>query len=32
VRAGIVSAEALYEVLGAAGEPDQPEVPGKQAA
>ena len=24
VRAGIISAEALYEVLGAAGEPDQP--------
>jgi type IV pilus assembly protein PilB len=24
VRAGIVSAEALYEVLGAAGEPDEP--------
>jgi hypothetical protein len=23
VRAGIVSAEALYEVLGSAGEPDE---------
>jgi type II secretory ATPase GspE/PulE/Tfp pilus assembly ATPase PilB-like protein len=34
VRAGIVSAEALYEVLGAAGEPDQPvtNTPEKHAA
>jgi type II secretory ATPase GspE/PulE/Tfp pilus assembly ATPase PilB-like protein len=32
VRAGVVSAEALYEVLGAAGEPDQPATPDRQAA
>ena len=32
VRAGTVSAEALYEVLGAAGEPELPTAPEKNAA